>query len=163
MPARAGILICYEVIYPALARDAVGAGADLLVNLSNDSWFDAGAGPAQHYALARFRAVENGVALLRATNSGVSGAFDPNGREIARLPADVAAAAPSSAARAAADPSTRAMATGSRGLVALVVAAVSVAANDDPDTSRRAQDCSQGRIHSAAFIDAYSSPYFSSR
>ncbi len=90
--ARAGILICYEVIDPALAREAVAAGADLLINLSNDSWFAVGAGPAQHYAIARFRAVENGVALLRATNSGISGAFDPTGREIARLPADVAAA-----------------------------------------------------------------------
>ena len=91
--ARAGILICYEVIDPALARQAVAAGADLLVNLSNDSWFAAGAGPAQHYAIARFRAVENGVALLRATNSGISGAFDPTGRELARLPSDTATAA----------------------------------------------------------------------
>ena len=106
--ARVGVLICYEVIDPALARAAVDAGANLLLNLSNDSWFAAGAGPAQHYAIARFRAVENRVALLRATNSGVSGAFDPNGRELARLPADVAVAELVSVRSTPAAPSTHA-------------------------------------------------------
>ncbi|MGH7786639.1 MAG: apolipoprotein N-acyltransferase [Candidatus Binatia bacterium] len=90
--ARLGVLICYEIIDPPLARDLVARGANLLVNLSNDSWFAAGAGPQQHYEIARFRAVENRVALLRVTNSGVSGAFDSAGREIDRLPEDVAVA-----------------------------------------------------------------------
>ena len=81
-----GVLICYEAIYPELARDLVARGARLLINISNDSWFEAGAGPEQHYAISRFRAVENRVSLIRVTNGGVSGAIDPWGREIIRLP-----------------------------------------------------------------------------
>src|SRR5262249_55668029 len=81
-----GVLICYEAIYPELARDLLARGARLLVNISNDSWFEAGAGPEQHYAIARFRAVENHVSLIRVTNGGVSGVIDPWGREIVRLP-----------------------------------------------------------------------------
>ncbi|MDX2171345.1 MAG: apolipoprotein N-acyltransferase [Deltaproteobacteria bacterium] len=92
-PIRAGLLICFEVIDAALARAAAADGANLLVNLSNDSWFAAGAGPAQHYAIARLRAVETRVALLRATDSGISGGFDADGRELLRLPSDIAAAA----------------------------------------------------------------------
>jgi len=83
---RFGVLICYEAIYPELARDLVARGARFLVNISNDSWFEAGAGPEQHYAISRFRAVENHVSLIRVTNGGVSGAVDPWGREIIRLP-----------------------------------------------------------------------------
>lgn len=91
--ARIGALICYEVIYPDLARALVARGAELLVNVSNDSWFDAGAGPAQHHELARFRAIESRVALVRVTNSGVSSVFDASGQDIARLPVGVATAA----------------------------------------------------------------------
>jgi apolipoprotein N-acyltransferase len=89
---RFGALICYEAIYPELARDLVARGARWLVNLSNDSWFEAGAGPEQHYQIARFRAVENHVSLVRVTNSGISGVIDPSGREIAQLPGRAAAA-----------------------------------------------------------------------
>lgn len=91
--ARAGTLLCFEIIYPDLARQLVADGADVLLNFSNDSWFDAGAGPAQHYAMARFRSIENRVSLLRVTNSGVTGAFDPQGRVLAQLPTGVPAAA----------------------------------------------------------------------
>jgi apolipoprotein N-acyltransferase len=90
---RFGALICYEAIYPELSRELVRHGAQFLVNISNDSWFEAGAGPEQHYGLARFRAVENHVSLVRVTNSGVSGVIDPSGREIARLPSRTAVAA----------------------------------------------------------------------
>lgn len=90
--ARAGLLICFEIVYPELARRLVADGADVLLNFSNDSWFDAGAGPAQHYEMARFRSIENRVSLVRVTNSGISGAFAPDGREVARLPAGVPAA-----------------------------------------------------------------------
>jgi apolipoprotein N-acyltransferase len=81
-----GVLICYEAVYPDLARELIERGAAFLVNVSNDTWFEAGAGPEQHYEIARFRAVENRVSLVRVTNSGVSGVIDPAGREIARLP-----------------------------------------------------------------------------
>ncbi len=87
-----GTLICYEAIYPELAGGLVRRGARVLVNISNDSWFEAGAGPEQHYEIARFRAVENRVSLVRVTNSGVSGVIDPLGREIARLPKGAATA-----------------------------------------------------------------------
>ncbi|MFQ5667567.1 MAG: apolipoprotein N-acyltransferase [Candidatus Binatia bacterium] len=89
---RFGVLICFEAIYPELARDLVHHGAQLLVNISNDSWFEAGAGPEQHYEIARFRAVENRISLVRVTNSGVTGVIDPTGREIARLPSRAPAA-----------------------------------------------------------------------
>ena len=89
---RLGALICYEAIYPTLARELVQVGAQVLVNISNDSWFEAGAGPQQHYGIARFRAVENHVSLVRVTNSGISGAIDPAGRDIAELPPRVARA-----------------------------------------------------------------------
>ncbi len=87
--ARFGTLICYEAIYPELARELVGRGAQFLVNISNDSWFEAGAGPAQHYEIVRFRAVENRVSLVRVTNSGISGLIDPAGRETLHLPSQV--------------------------------------------------------------------------
>jgi apolipoprotein N-acyltransferase len=89
---RFGVLICYEAIYPELAREVVGRGAQFLVNISNDSWFEAGAGPQQHYDIARFRAVENRVSLVRVTNSGISAVVDPAGREIMRLRAQAPAA-----------------------------------------------------------------------
>ncbi len=87
-----GALICYEAIFPVPARELVTRGARLLVNISNDSWFEAGAGPAQHYAQTRFRAVENHVPLVRVTNSSISGVFDPAGRELLRLPTRTAVA-----------------------------------------------------------------------
>ncbi len=87
-----GALICYEALYPELARDLTTRGATFLVNLSNDSWFEAGAGPQQHYAFARLRAIENRVSLVRATNSGISGVIDPSGQELLRLPARAAVA-----------------------------------------------------------------------
>lgn len=86
---RFGTLICYEAIYPELARELVDRGAQFLVNISNDSWFEAGAGPEQHYDIVRFRAVENRVSLVRVTNSGISGLIDPAGREVLQLPSHV--------------------------------------------------------------------------
>ncbi len=81
-----GVLICYEAIYAGLGTEVARNGAGVLVNLSNDSWFESGAGPEQHFQAAKFRAVENHMSLVRVTNSGVSAVVDPNGREILRLP-----------------------------------------------------------------------------
>jgi len=83
--AGLAVAICFEAIYPSLVAPAVRAGADLLINLSNDSWFEAGAGPEQHYQAARWRTVENRISLVRVTNSGISAVVDSYGREIARL------------------------------------------------------------------------------
>ncbi len=80
-------LICFEDIMPYLARRAVRVGARLLVNQTNDAWFEGSTEPYQHMALAVFRAVENGVPLVRAANGGVTCAIDPVGR-VTRLSLD---------------------------------------------------------------------------
>lgn len=71
-------LICYEAIFPPLAGG--GERPALLVNLTNDGWFGRWHGPHQHLAQARLRAVEQGLPLLRAANTGISAAFDAHGR-----------------------------------------------------------------------------------
>jgi len=86
---RLGVLICYEVIFPDLARASVRAGAEVLLNLSNDGWLDSaglGAG-AQHLSIAVFRAVETRRYLARAASSGISGFVDPLGRPFALIEA----------------------------------------------------------------------------
>lgn len=77
---HAGVLICFESIFPELARDMVRNGADLLVNITNDAWFGYTAAAFQHFSMAVFRAVENRRFLARAANTGISGFIDANGR-----------------------------------------------------------------------------------
>lgn len=72
-------LICYEVIYPGYVSAAPARPAWLL-NISNDSWFGASSGPYQHFNIARYRAIETGLPLVRAASAGVSGLVDPLGR-----------------------------------------------------------------------------------
>jgi len=81
---RYGILLCYELTFPDLAREARAAGADVLVTLSNDAWFGATSAPYQHFAHAMLRAVENRVTVVRAANTGISGIVDPRGRVVVR-------------------------------------------------------------------------------
>lgn len=78
--ARFGVVICYEVIFPDLFRRSVQAGADFMVNITNDAWFGRTSGPRQHLAMVPFRAVENGVAVIRAANTGISAIVEPSGR-----------------------------------------------------------------------------------
>ncbi len=73
------VLICYEAIFPELSRMAINNGARFLVNITNDGWFDTTSAPHQHLFMAKFRSIENRVWLLRAANTGISGAFDPTG------------------------------------------------------------------------------------
>ncbi len=77
---RVAALICYEAILPDQVRRVVGEGPNLLVNLTNDAWFGRLWEPWQHLALAIPRAVEHRLALVRATNTGVSAFVSPTGR-----------------------------------------------------------------------------------
>jgi len=77
-----GMLICYEVIFSKLSQERVQAGANLLVNISNDAWFGYSSAPRQHLHQAVLRAVEQGRFLVRSTNTGITAVIDPRGRRL---------------------------------------------------------------------------------
>lgn len=77
---RLGILICYESIFPEISREYRNAGAGLLVNITNDAWFDRSSAPYQHLSMAALRAVENRVYIARAANTGISAIISPTGQ-----------------------------------------------------------------------------------
>jgi apolipoprotein N-acyltransferase len=78
--ASAGVLICFESIFPELARTMTQNGATLLVNLTNDAWYGMSSAPYQHFSMAVFRAVENRRPLVRAANTGISAFILPSGK-----------------------------------------------------------------------------------
>ena len=82
---QAAMAICYEIVYPELVR-AQAVGADVLLTVSNDSWFGASIGPPQHLQMAQMRALENGRWLLRGTNNGITAIVDHRGRLVDSLP-----------------------------------------------------------------------------
>ncbi len=84
--AKVAPLICYEDLLPTMARQATRQGAQLLVNLTFDTWFGRTHAPFQHHLIAAFRAIENRRYLIRCTNSGYSAVVDPIGRTIASIP-----------------------------------------------------------------------------
>jgi apolipoprotein N-acyltransferase len=77
--AKLGVLICYESIFPDLTRLEVKAGADVLVNITNDAWYGESSAPYQALAMAAMRSAETKVPMIRAANTGVSAIISATG------------------------------------------------------------------------------------
>lgn len=77
--------ICYEVVYPEFATE-LAAQSDILLTISNDTWFGTSIGPMQHLQMAQMRALEAGRWMIRATNNGVSALIDPKGAITETIP-----------------------------------------------------------------------------
>jgi len=81
-----GPAICYEIVYPQITRRQLRHGAEVLVTITNDAWYDGTAAPAQHLWQARLRAIEGDRYLLRAGTTGISAFIDPTGRIVQSIP-----------------------------------------------------------------------------
>ncbi|MCX7347976.1 MAG: apolipoprotein N-acyltransferase [Alphaproteobacteria bacterium] len=82
---RAGLTVCYEAIFPQQLVDPANR-PQVIVNVTNDGWFGRSTGPWQHLAQARLRAIEQGLPLVRAANTGISAVIDAYGRTLRMLP-----------------------------------------------------------------------------
>ncbi|MFC1767486.1 apolipoprotein N-acyltransferase [Candidatus Margulisiibacteriota bacterium] len=85
---KVGVVICFESTFPHLVRNKVKKGADVIVVVTNDAWFGGSAALAQHLQSSRMRAIENGVYVVQAANTGISAIIDPAGRVIERTGVD---------------------------------------------------------------------------
>jgi apolipoprotein N-acyltransferase len=85
---RVAPLICYDAVDPRLAIAAVRAGAEVIVTLSNDSWFATGGGPRLHLVVSAFRSIETRRPQVRATNTGISAVITPTGELLGSLGVD---------------------------------------------------------------------------
>ena len=82
------VLICYEAIFPGMIPRGDGRPG-WIVMVTNDAWFGGGSGPYQHYAMARYRAIEEGLPVARAASGGISAIVDAYGQEVAATSARV--------------------------------------------------------------------------
>lgn len=82
---RIGNAICYEIVYADLVAEQA-RHSEVILTLSNDTWFGASIGPLQHLQMARMRALENGREVVRATSNGVTAIIDAQGKLVKRLP-----------------------------------------------------------------------------
>lgn len=79
------VTICWENLFPALVRQFVQRGAQVMVNITNEAWFGETAAPYQFLSMSVFRAVENSIFMIRCANTGISCFIDPRGRITGRL------------------------------------------------------------------------------
>lgn len=77
--------ICYEVVYPDFAAN-MAQGSDLLVTVSNDTWFGRSIGPLQHFQIVRMRALETGRFMIRVTNDGLTALVNDQGDTVSTIP-----------------------------------------------------------------------------
>jgi apolipoprotein N-acyltransferase len=84
--AKLAVLICYESVFPDLARRGVKQGADVLVNITNDAWYGESSAPYQALAMAAMRSVETKVPMIRVANTGISAIIKPSGEITERTP-----------------------------------------------------------------------------
>jgi len=84
--AKLGVLICYESVFPDLTRRAVKAGANVLVNITNDAWYGESSAPYQALAMAALRSAENKVPMIRDAQTGISAIILPTGEITAATP-----------------------------------------------------------------------------
>ncbi len=82
---RIGTAICYEIVFPDLVATTANR-SNLLLTVSNDSWFGRSIGPKQHFQMARMRAAENRKPLIRATNDGITALINHHGKVVATTP-----------------------------------------------------------------------------
>lgn len=79
-------LVCYEIIFPGAIIHPGDKKTELIVNVTNDGWYGDSAGPRQHLAMTRFRAIEEGIPVARSANTGISAVFDSFGRTVGSIP-----------------------------------------------------------------------------
>ncbi len=126
--AKIGALVCFEGVFPSLAEDLADAGATVLANTTNDSWFGRTSGPAQHLQHTLLRAAETGRPILRAANTGISVIVDGRGRVLKRLDVGAAGALVADVVPATAAPPGAAAGGAVAGACAIVALAALIAA-----------------------------------
>lgn len=85
-------LVCYEIIFPGAVTARKGPRPEFILNVTNDAWYGDSPGPRQHFMQARFRAIEEGLPVIRSANTGISGVIDAYGRPLLTIALDSKAA-----------------------------------------------------------------------
>ncbi|MER2490994.1 apolipoprotein N-acyltransferase [Catenovulum sediminis] len=78
--------LCYEIVFPRQVRDNLKENTDFILTVSNDAWFGRSHGPHQHLEIARMRALELGIPVVRVTNTGITAVINEHGKITARAP-----------------------------------------------------------------------------